>query len=230
MCLYGLKMGRKMAIKKNDKKSIEKIEAAPVFDPEIFENDFDVYLSEFCELYNIPDMSKETPHRWNAALIYINKHCINSKALKDNRPYYNQDNINNNIPDKFKYTDTKNRYNDDYLLSIAYIYINNCLLYNKIPSIYSYSLLVNIDSTYITQWQYLEPSCKRFNIYKNIMMASESTLSDELANGGANKIGVITRLNHQFAWATNAAAAGVTPQQQALQATELPKLGTLPDQ
>ena len=216
-------------MKKDSKKTIEKIQSVDPFDPDIFESDFDYYLLEACQVYNIDDLVKETPHRWNAVLIYINKHCIANKSIKDITPYYNNNNINNNILDKFINTDTKNRYNDDYILYIASIYLDKCMIYNKIPSLYSFSLLSGICVDLLYSFQHCEPTSKRFSIYKNIMLASENTLSDELTNGGANKIGVITRLNHQFNWATVAAANGSQTTQTALQAQDLPRLEVVQD-
>ena len=60
---------------------MEKVKETPDT-PEVFKNDIELYLAQFCEEYNIKDMTKEPQSRWNAALMYINKYVFNDIKIK----------------------------------------------------------------------------------------------------------------------------------------------------
>lgn len=59
---------------------MEKVQETPDT-PEVFQNDIELYLSQFCEEHNIEDMTKEPQSRWNAALMYINKYVFSDKSI-----------------------------------------------------------------------------------------------------------------------------------------------------
>lgn len=54
---------------------------------QVYENDMELYLSQFCKDQKIEDIRQESQSVWNAALMYIKRHafnepdCLKSKSL-----------------------------------------------------------------------------------------------------------------------------------------------------
>ena len=163
---------------------------------EIFENDIQMYLSMFCEENGIEDMTKEPQSRWNACLTYIQRHVFNNKdLLKQSNNIYNS----NSIMDS-----NYNMYNYDVLYSILEYYIYLCNMYNKEVSSMGYSKLVGISNEIISMWgnDSNKLSSGSFEIYKKLNQEREESLSNKLADGKQNPVGVIAILNRQYGWAS----------------------------
>lgn len=190
---------------------------------EIFENDIDKYLNLFCDEQNIDDLRQVPQSVWNGALMYINRHVFkpNNQALKSNSNY-NTGIYNNNI----NITTNYNMYNYDLVSKVVDYYIYLCQLYNKEISIMGFSNLTGIDTDTINDWgnnsNKLSTSCSV--IYKKLVQGREESLSNKLADGKQNPVGVIAILNRQFGWASPY-TSDARKQQGALSASELPKLG-----
>lgn len=184
---------------------------------EIFENDMQLYLSMFCEDNGIEDMVREPQSRWNACLTYIQRHVFNNKGLlKQSNNIYNS----NGIMDS-----TYNMYNYDLLYNILEYYIYLCNLYNKEISSMGYSKLIGISNEIISVWgnDNNKLSSKGFEIYKKLNQEREESLSNKLADGRQNPVGVIAVLNRQYGWASPYTSDS-NRQKSALTAAELPKL------
>ena len=163
---------------------------------EIFENDIQLYLSMFCEENGIEDMTKEPQSRWNACLTYIQRHVFNNKdLLKQSNNIYNS----NSIMDS-----NYNMYNYDLLYNILEYYIYLCNMYNKEISSMGYSKLIGISNEIISMWgnDNNKLSSKSFEIYKKLNQEREESLSNKLADGKQNPVGVIAILNRQYGWAS----------------------------
>lgn len=164
-------------------------------DLDIYENDIDMYINIFCEQNKIEDMRTASQAVWNSCLRFIYKNVFKHINLKDN----NNININNNkIPSNF------NRYNYNLLLDILDIYIYDmCLKYDKEVSIIGYSTLLNIPTSIIYDWgneKTLSPLSS--DIYKKLVQFNEESLSDKLATGNKNPVGIIAILNRRHGWAS----------------------------
>ena len=89
-----------------------------------------------------------------------------------------------------------------------------------------FSNLTGIDTDTINDWgnnsNKLSTSCSV--IYKKLVQGREESLSNKLADGKQNPVGVIAILNRQFGWASPY-TSDARKQQGALSASELPKLG-----
>ena len=184
---------------------------------EVFENDIQLYLSMFCEENGIEDMTKEPQSRWNACLTYIQRHVFNNKdLLKQSNNIYNS----NSIMDS-----NYNMYNYDVLYSILEYYIYLCNMYNKEVSSMGYSKLVGISNEIISMWgnDNNKLSSGSFEIYKKLNQEREESLSNKLADGKQNPVGVIAILNRQYGWASPYTSDS-NRQKAALTAAELPKL------
>lgn len=190
---------------------------------EIFENDIDRYLTLFCDEQNIEDLRQVPQSVWNGALMYINRHVFkpNNQALKSNNNY-NTGIYNNDI----NITTNYNMYNYELVSKVVDYYIYLCQLYNKEISIMGFSNLTGIDTDTINDWgnnsNKLSTSCSV--IYKKLVQGREESLSNKLADGKQNPVGVIAILNRQFGWASPY-TSDARKQQGALSASELPKLG-----
>lgn len=185
---------------------------------EIFENDIQLYLSMFCEEQGIKDMTKESQSRWSACLTYIQRHVFNNKdLLKQSNNIYNL----NSIMDS-----NYNMYNYDLLYNILEYYIYLCNMYNKEISSMGYSKLIGISNEIISIWgnDNNKLSSKGFEIYKKLNQEREESLSNKLADGRQNPVGVIAILNRQYGWASPYTSDS-NRQKTALTAAELPKLG-----
>ena len=184
---------------------------------EVFENDIQMYLTMFCEENGIEDMTKEPQSRWNACLTYIQRHVFSNKdLLKQSNNIYNS----NSIMDS-----NYNMYNYDLLYNILEYYIYLCNMYNKEISSMGYSKLIGISNEIISMWgnDNNKLSSKGFEIYKKLNQEREESLSNKLADGRQNPVGVIAILNRQYGWASPYTSDS-NRQKQALTAAELPKL------
>lgn len=150
-------------------------------DIEIFENDIELYINEFMEKYNISDMTLESQNRWNACLMYINKHLFSgNRVLKDTTSQYNEYDYNKLL----------------YILDI-YLYYSN--LFSKECSINGYCNMTGVEYSNIMQWAHDNLNPKRLEIYQKLIKANEQSNSD-LLGSGKNPVGIIARLNHHHGW------------------------------
>lgn len=186
---------------------------------EVFENDIEVYLSEFCETQGIDDMKKESQAVWNSCLRYIYKHVFkNTNTLKQSNNIYN---INNNIPSNY------NSYNYDIVLKVLDIYIfDMCMRYDKEVSIIGFSTMTGIDEGVIYDWGNgsTKLSDASIQIYKKLHEFREESLSNKLVTGKQNPVGVLGVLNRHYQW-NMPGVSRENASKKTLTASELPKLG-----
>lgn len=201
---------------------MERIEADQQQDTiEVFENDIQLYLKMFCEGQKIKDIKRESQAVWNSALRYIYRH-----VFKDTDRLKSHTNIsvnNNTIPSTF------NAYDYSKVLDVLDIYIfDMCMRYDKEVSIIGFSTLTGIDQSVIYDWgnnsnKLSETSSE---IYKKLNQFREESLSDKLATGNKNPVGILAILNRHYQWNL----PGVSKEQssrQALTADKLPDLGAI---
>ena len=185
---------------------------------EVFENDIDLYLHQFQKEQEIEDLRAVPQSVWNACLMYIQRHVFSNRdLLKQNSNIYNS----NSIMDS-----TYNMYNYDSIYNILEYYIYLCNQYNKEVSIMGFSKLTKIDTDTINSWGNNENklSSKSSVIYKKLTQEREESLSNKLADGKQNPVGVIAMLNRHYGWASPYTADS-NRQKNSLTAAELPKLG-----
>lgn len=202
--------------------SMERIAADQQQDEiEVFENDIQLYLKMFCEEQKIKDIKKESQAVWNSALRYIYRHVFkNTDRLKS---HTNISVNNNTIPSTF------NAYDYKKVLDVLDIYIfDMCMRYDKEVSIIGFSTLTGIDQSVIYDWgnnsnKLSETSSE---IYKKLNQFREESLSDKLATGNKNPVGILAILNRHYQWNL----PGVSKEQssrQALTVDKLPDLGAI---
>lgn len=164
--------------------------------PEVFQNDIEFYLSQFCQEHNIEDMTKEPQSRWNAALMYINKYVFSDKSILKLNNNINKSNTNCIMDSNFYMYDLEK------LEYILYIYYYLCSVYDKECSIMGYSLLTGINYDTLMDWGADERklSTKGFDIVQKLRLFREESLSNKLATGNKNPVGILAILNRHFAW------------------------------
>ena len=187
---------------------------------DVYENDIDIYLHEFIQTQYIEDMRKEPQSVWNACLMYIQRHVFTDR---DNlRLKTNIQNANSNILSNY------NSYDYELINSILDYYIYLCNLYNKECSINGFSKLLNININTIMEWgnnynNSNKLSSLSMEIYKKLHTERQESLSNKLADGKQNPVGVIAILNRHYGWASPYTADS-NRQKKALDAAELPRL------
>lgn len=184
---------------------------------EIFENDIDKYLNLFCDEQNIDDLRLVPQSVWNACLMYIQKHVFANRDLLKAEPV----SYSNGLMDS-----NYNMYNYNLLYNILEYYIYLCSVYSKEVSSMGYSKLIGISNEIISMWgnNSNKLSSRSFEIYKKLHEEREESLSNKLADGNKNPVGILAILNRHYQWnlpgvSKESAKTG------ALSAAELPKLG-----
>lgn len=185
---------------------------------EIFENDIDMYLRMFQEEQEIEDLRTVPQSVWNACLMYIQRHVFNDRSLLKQK---------NNIQNPGSILDSNyNMYDYELLYNILEYYVYICNQYNKEISIMGFSKLTKIDTENIYNWgnENNKLGSRSFDIYKKLTQEREESLSNKLADGKQNPVGVIAMLNRHYGWASPYTSDS-NRQKQSLTAAELPKLG-----
>lgn len=154
-------------------------------DIEVYTSEIERVLDDFCNKFNIDDITKETQNRWNAALLYIH-----NNLFKDNTALY-KDNTTN-----------MNGYNIDNIYILCCKYIELCYQYDKECSISGFCKLSGINQDTIYSWGILETrsNSKASDIYQKLRNEREETLSNMLISGKRNPVGILGALNHHYAW------------------------------
>ena len=195
---------------------------------DIYENDIDLYLHEFMEVNKISDLRAASQSVWNACLIYICRYVfrgtnkLKSKELHKAEGLYGSTNFNS--------------YDYEIVNHVCDYYIYLCTLYDKEISQIGFSNLTGICLETLNQWgnENVRLSKVSTEIYKKLVKFREESLSNKLATGNKNPVGILAILNRHYQWNL----PGVSREQgtqRALTADQLPKLGqtspaALPDQ
>lgn len=184
---------------------------------EVFENDIEFFLRQFCEEQGIKSMKDESQAVWNAALMYIKRHVFNDPhTLKASNTIYNT----NAIMDS-----TYNSYNYDMVDRVCDYYIYMCMMYDKEVSAVGFSLLTGIDRYTILTWREegTKLSRKSSVIGKKIQDFREESLSAKLATAKRNPVGILAILNRHYQWNMPGVSHEKAPDK-ALTSSELPTL------
>lgn len=194
---------------------MEKVEETPDT-PEVFKNDIELYLAQFCEEYKIKDMTKEPQSRWNAALMYINRYAFSDKSILKLNNNINKSNTNCIMDNNF------NMYDYDKVEYILYIYYYLCAVYDKECSIIGFCLLTGINRDTILDWGNSERklSTKSFVVAEKLRLFREESLSNKLATGNKNPVGILAILNRHYSW-NLPGVSRETNQRQALTAADI---------
>jgi len=163
---------------------------------DVFENDIELYTKIWCEKQgmNTSDIISISQNRFSALLSFLYKNIFKDVNLKSS-DIYNQSIMANT---------SCNAYNIPLIESICDEYIRLCDYYDKIINVEGFSKMVGIPKETIYEWSRDESrkaSARTSDVAKRLISERERTLSDRLASGTKNPVGVLGCLNHWHNWA-----------------------------
>lgn len=185
---------------------------------EIYENDIDLYLHQFMIDNDIQDLRAASQSVWNACLMYICRHVfrgtdkLKSKQMTQNGEFTGLTNYN--------------AYDYESINRLCDYYIYLCTLYDKEISQIGFGNLTGINPDTFWDWgnernKLSKAGCE---IYKKLVKFREESLSNKLATGNKNPVGILAILNRHYQWNL----PGVSREnnsKQVLTAADLPRLG-----
>lgn len=185
---------------------------------QIYDNVFQELIDQFCIDNNIDDMRTASQSVWNSCLWNIYKHLFkNSSVLKSKELRHSGNQIQHS---------NNNAYDMDAVSEILDIYIHDmCMRYDKEVSIIGFTTLTGIAQDTIYEWGNSgnKLSQTRSDIYKKLSQFREESLSNKLATGNKNPVGILAILNRHYSWNLPGVSKETAPKQ-ALTAAELPRL------
>ena len=157
---------------------------------EVYENDIDLYLHQYCIDHELEtkDLYTFDQSRWNSVLLYIYKHVF--KPTPDNKPNYKYNGKSN-----IDYS------NKELLEYVCDIYINLCYEYSKEVSIMGFSKLTGIPKETLYEWL-RNGGTERgaSDLVQKLSDEREESLSNKLASGKGNPVGILGILNRHYNW------------------------------
>lgn len=176
--------------------TIEKIQDTSMSDIDIFESDIELYTNLWCEKngISVQDIVGISQNRFNSLLYFLYKNIFQNADLKSKQVY------NTGLFDNCNY----NAYNIPLIESICELYIELCDCFDKIVNVNGFSRMIGIDTETIYEWgreKERKVSSRTSDIAKRLTAERERTLSDRLASGVKNPVGVLGCLNHWHNWA-----------------------------
>lgn len=185
---------------------------------DIYENDIDLYLHEFMLDNDIQDLRAASQSVWNACLMYICRHVFRGTDKLKSKELHEQEG--------FTGLSTFGAYDYEQVNRVCDYYIFLCTLYDKEVSIIGFSNLTGICSDTLNEWgnERIKSSKTSTAVYKKLVKFREESLSNKLATGNKNPVGILAILNRHYQWNL----PGVSREhgtQRALTADQLPKLG-----
>ena len=158
---------------------------------EVYNNRIEESIANYCIDHNLDheDLYKIDQSRWNSVLLYVYKQVFKPNKEKDNRVYRYNEKSNIDYSNKQLIDD------------ICDIYINLCYEYSKEVSIMGFSKLTGISLDTIYEWLNGGDSARGSSeVVKRLSREREESLSDKLASGKGNPVGILGILNRHYGW------------------------------
>lgn len=157
---------------------------------EVYTDRIQESISNYCIDHDIDIKNIYTfdQQRWNSVLLYIYKQVF--KPCKNDgivRRYNEKSNI-----------DYSNR---ELIDNVCDIYINLCYEFSKEVSIMGFNKLTGIDEETINNWAN-DAGVERgsLGVRKKLLAEREESLSNKLASGKGNPVGILGILNRHYGW------------------------------
>ena len=181
---------------------IEKIEGAEDKDRSWYENHISDALLDFYygAGYEENDIIKSPMNLWQAALIHVNRQCVNREDIST---------VEKHIINNYGGYAQNLTYDPEKIGMLCDIYISLCFRYDKIVSAYGFSLMLGVSYDTLKNWrgQYNVgevSSASRLNqtktIMQNIKDARQNSLENFAFSGGKGTIGSLAALNYEYGW------------------------------
>lgn len=182
---------------------------------EIFDNDFEMAISEACEKFKIDDLAATSQRQWKRVMAFVGKQIFgDNKILRDKNTVWLE---GNNIPTN------NNRFDYNIINTLCDYYMSLSDQYNKLISAEAFSLFINVPRETISNWRDEELSTPRYYIYKKLKDYRLECIKDNAYDNG-NVTGTMYVGNVEYG--TN--LPGVRQddsRKKALTDAELPRLG-----
>lgn len=184
---------------------------------EVFENDIELFLRQFCEEQGIKSMKEESQAVWNAALMYIKRYVFSDKSKLKQKSIL--DGTKSIMKSNF------NAYDYDIVSSVCDYYIYICMKYDKEVSLMGFSCLTGINIDTLIDWGHSSTSLsnKSCEIYEKLRQFREESLSAKLATAKRNPVGILAILNRHYQWNLPGVSHEKAPDK-VLTSSELPTL------
>lgn len=171
---------------------------------EVFANEIEYYLQEFCEQRKPPieDMTMAPQGVWNAALLYIQHHLFKgTNKLKLNNHLAGYKNNNNSDVTSNLNKSNCNAYNISLVNDICDYYIYMCYKYGKEVSVMGFTKLTGISNDAIYNWSKEKNilSHSGIEIYEKLTAEREESLSAKLVDS-KQAVAQIAILNKHYGW------------------------------
>lgn len=157
---------------------------------EVYTDSIQESISNYCIDHDIEikDIYTFDQQRWNSVLLYIYKQVF-KPCKKDGvtRRYNEKSNIDYN--------------NKELIDNVCDIYINLCYEFSKEVSIMGFNKLTGIDEETINNWAN-DTGAERgsLGVRKKLLAEREESLSNKLASGKGNPVGILGILNRHYGW------------------------------
>ena len=184
---------------------------------EVFENDIEIYITQFMEEQRIDNLRDISQNVWNGMLMYIQRNVFKgTDKLK----------LSTYLDDSGCMKSTCNAYDIAKINELCDYYIFLCNKYDKEVSIVGFAKLTGINQDTFHDWNNNINKISRqgCEIYKKLSSEREESLSAKLVTGKQNPVGVLGVLNRHYQW-NMPGVSRETASKQALTAADLPKLG-----
>lgn len=156
---------------------------------EVYNNQIEESIDNYCIDHELKpkDLYTIDQSRWNSVLLYVYKQVFKPCNTDTVRRYNEHSNID--------YRDK------DLLDSICDIYINLCYEYSKEVSVMGFCKLTGIDTDTVYSWA-KDPGAERGSsvVAKKLQTEREESLSNKLASGKGNPVGILGILNRHYGW------------------------------
>lgn len=160
---------------------------------DVFENDIEIWLDDYCRKYGIENLRNESQNVWNGALMHVGKNLFaGSDILKDSAKF---------ITGAVQPT-TNNAYDIAKVSKVLNAYINLCYANDKEVSILGFAKLTCINPDTIHSWgtEGRQLGSTGSDIHKRLRFEREESLSAKLTGGKVNPVGILAILNHHYQW------------------------------
>ena len=184
----------------------------------MYENDIEMYMDQFMIDNNIEDLRSASQSVWNACLMYICRYVFKGTDKLKSKELHEQQG--------FTGLSTFGAYDYEQVNSVCDYYIYLCTLYDKEISQIGFCNLTGITMETLNQWgnENVKSSKTSTEIYKKLVRFREESLSNKLATGNKNPVGILAILNRHYQW-NLPGVSRENNQRQALTAADLPRLG-----
>lgn len=161
---------------------------------EVFENDIEMWLDDYCMKKGIENLRDETQLIWYGAMGHVCKHLFKGTRILKSSKLHNVEGV---------VTESNfNAYDIEKVVEVLEIYCQLCYENNKEVTQIGFSKLTGIDHDTLYDWGKgaMKLSSSGLDVTKRLKAEREASLSAMLSSGTRNPVGLLAILNHFYGW------------------------------